>query len=274
MTTAVSIIPDSAASIALTAKGQMVLRSVGEAAGFASLMVSGGMLPKGVSPAQAVVSIIAGASVGLNPFESVQSIAVINGRPSLYGDGMKAVVQGSGVWESEKVDWYKGADGNIVACQVTVKRKGNPEPIIGRFSEKMARKAGLWGKAGPWTQYPDRMMLARARAFAYRDGFADILKGVRSAEEEGDILLAGMDTATPSTQKASKRTRRASASEILQADAEQAALPPKTAQDAPTAEDGATPAPEAEDAPTATPEAQNGQADAPDAIDGDADWLN
>jgi hypothetical protein len=235
------LIPAGAECIALSPKGTVMLRSVGEAAGFAALMASSGMLPPKVTPQAAVVAIIAGAAVGLNPFESVQSIAVVNGRPSLYGDGMKAVVQGSGVWEGEKVEWYKDKEGNIVACQVTVKRKGNPEPIVGRFSKKMAQQAGLWGKPGPWTQYPDRMMLARARAFALRDGFSDCLKGVRSVEEEQDILLASESDSPFPVQQSIKprRTRRASAAEIIEAetaDSSAGVLPTATEADAPEAQ--------------------------------------
>lgn len=244
MTTEITkLIPPEAQGIPLSPRGQVMLRSVGEAAGFASLMAASGMLPPKVTVPSAVVAIIAGASIGLNPFESVQSIAVVNGRPSLYGDGLKAVVQGSGVWEGEKVEWYKDKDGNIVACQVTVKRKGNPEPIVGRFSKKLAQQAGLWGKPGPWTQYPDRMMLARARTFALRDGFADCLKGVRSVEEEQDIALTRDSEPVPVLSAPAapvaqlpkpRRTRRASASEILDVmDSPDPALSPATGAKAP-----------------------------------------
>lgn len=246
------LIPAEAQTIALTPKGQMVLRSVGEAAGFAQLMASSGMLPKGVSAPFAVVSIIAGASVGLNPFESVQSIAVINGRPSLYGDGMKAVVQGSGAWESEKVEWFKDKAGLRRAVRVTVRRKGVAGDIVGEFSETLARQAGLWGKAGPWTQYPERMLLARARAFAYRDGFADVLKGVRSAEEENDIILAEQ----PSQPEKPKRGRRASAAEIIEQGAEVVDVPDSALSPVPTAEAPAT-AEEPAPAPEALPPEEN-----------------
>lgn len=215
------LIPAGAESIALSPKGTIMLKTVGEAAGFAMLMANSGMLPPKVTPQSAVVAIIAGGAVGLNPFEAVQNIAVVNGRPALFGDGMKAVVQGSGQLESETVEWFKGADGSIAACQVTVKRKGNPEPIVGRFSVKMAKQVGLWGKVGPWSLYPDRMMLARARAFAYRDGFADVLKGVRSIEEESDIASGPVTTAVSVSQPVkSRKTRRSSAAEIIAANAE------------------------------------------------------
>ena len=51
---------------------------------------------------------------------------------------------------------------------------------------KMQKKAGLWGKAGPWSQYPKRMLQMRARSFALRDKFADALSGLLMAEEVQD----------------------------------------------------------------------------------------
>lgn len=180
----------AASAIALTPKGAVELRSIGEAMAFSGFLHSGGMLPEGVTPQSAAVSIVAGAGLGLSPLQSVQTIAVVNGRPTLYGDGLNAAVRRSGMLENEKVEKFRAADGHVVAVRVTVWRKGMKEPIVGEFSEKMARQAGLWGKQGPWTQYPDRMMFNRARAFAYRDGFADVLSGVRSTEEEEDAERA------------------------------------------------------------------------------------
>ena len=104
----------------------------------------------------------------------------------------------------------------------------------------MAKQAGLWGKPGPWSQYPDRMMLARARAFAYRDGFADVLKGVRSIEEENDIASEPVTTAVSVPQPSKpRRTRRASAAEIIEAetaDSSAGVLPTATEADTPEAQ--------------------------------------
>lgn len=129
------LIPAGTESIALSPKGTIMLRTVGEAAGFAMLLANSGMLPPKVTPQSAVVAIVAGGALGLNPFEAVQNIAVINGRPSLYGDGLKAVVRGSGALESEKVEWFTNKEGKRRAVRVTVKRKGSEEPTVGEFSE-------------------------------------------------------------------------------------------------------------------------------------------
>jgi hypothetical protein len=55
-----------------------------------------------------------------------------------------------------------------------------------KFTVADAKKAGLWGKTGPWTQYPKRMLQMRARGFALRDAFPDVLKGLVTAEEAQD----------------------------------------------------------------------------------------
>ena len=60
-------------------------------------------------------------------------------------------------------------------------------PIIRTFSIAEARKARLLGKSGPWQDYRGRMLQMRARGFALRDGFADVLKGLNIREEVEDI---------------------------------------------------------------------------------------
>ena len=45
------------------------------------------------------LAIMQGASVGLGPIAAVQSIAVINGMPSIWGDGALAIIEQSGLLE-------------------------------------------------------------------------------------------------------------------------------------------------------------------------------
>lgn len=141
------------------------------------------MVPKDYQdkPEDCCVAILQGLELGLSPIAALQSIAVINGRPCLWGDGMIAVVRASGLME-----WIKETDdGSVATC--TVKRRGEPEPVTRTFSQEDAKRAGLAGKSGPWTQYPQRMRPARARSWALRDVFADVLKGIQSAEEQNDV---------------------------------------------------------------------------------------
>jgi len=119
-----------------------------------------------------------GQQIGLNPFQSVQNISVINGRPSLWGDGLVAVCQSHPDYEGIEESFDK--DSWEATC--TVKRKGKP-PVTETFSKEDAQIAGLWGKSGPWKQYPRKMLRNRARTWALRTQFADALMGLTTTEE-------------------------------------------------------------------------------------------
>lgn len=145
------------------------------------------MAPRGLeTPAKAMVAIMHGLEVGLTPMNALQSIAVVNGRPTIWGDGAIGLTRGSGLleWMKEKFEGTEYNDTYKATC--TLKRKSEPEPTSYSFSVADAKKANLWGKQGPWQQYPKRMLQMRARAFALRDGFADVLKGLSIREEVDD----------------------------------------------------------------------------------------
>jgi hypothetical protein len=86
----------------------------------------------------------------------------------------------------EYVREYTEGEGDALVAVCEAKRRGYPAPTVVRFSVADAKKAGLWGKSGPWQQYPGRMMTLRARGFALRNAFADALRGLITAEEAQD----------------------------------------------------------------------------------------
>lgn len=154
---------------------------------FSNYLAESDLVPKDFKgkPGNCLIAMQWGSELGLKPLQSLQNLAVINGRPALWGDAVIALVMASPVCEYVTED----DDGETAYCRV--KRKGAPEQVRS-FSMEDARKAGLSGKQGPWTQYPKRMRQMRARAFALRDVFPDVLRGMPIAEE-----LQDMATATP-----------------------------------------------------------------------------
>jgi hypothetical protein len=94
------------------------------------------------------------------------------------------LVLGSPVCEFVKEDLDGDGDAMTAAC--AAKRRGYESATVVKFSVADAKRAGLWGKSGPWTQYPKRMLQLRARGFALRDAFPDVLKGLVTAEEAQD----------------------------------------------------------------------------------------
>ncbi len=202
--------------------GSIKFANVADVLDYSGLVVSAGMAPKGKTKEQVAVSIIAGAQLGLNPFASMQNVAVINGMPSVWGDALVGLVMASGQLEDIKTEYLPNQK-DCVGVQVTISRKGVKSPFVGTFSVTQAKAAGLWGKPGPWTQYPQRMMFNRARAFALRDAFPDVIKGLRIAEEEMDRtepIEAGGVTVTPppyADDGAGKRKRGITADSLIKA---------------------------------------------------------
>jgi len=165
------------------------LQSVADAMKFSETVANSDFAPKDFrgKPASCMLAIQCGAEIGLAPLQSLQSIAVVNGRPAVYGDAALAVVKASHVCEyvTEACD----GDGEQMVATCTAQRRGYPQPTVVNFSVADAKKAGLWGKSGPWSQYPRRMLQMRARGFALRDAFPDVLKGLVTAEEAQDYQM-------------------------------------------------------------------------------------
>ena len=164
----------------------LALQSVTDAMKFSETVANSDFAPKDFrgKPASCMLAIQCGAEIGLAPLQSLQSIAVVNGRPSVYGDAALAVCKASNVCEYV-IESIEG-DGEQMVATCTAQRRGYPQPTVVKFSVSDAKKASLWGKSGPWSQYPRRMLQMRARGFALRDAFPDVLKGLVTAEEAFD----------------------------------------------------------------------------------------
>jgi len=158
-----------------------------EAIQFSDMLASSSMVPKAYQgkPQDILVCVQWGYEMGLAPMQALQNIAVINGKPSVYGDAAMALVQASSVCED--VEEYFEGEGTTNPVAVCVAKRKGRKPVTAKFSVEDAKRAGLWGKGGPWSAYPKRMMQMRARGFALRDAFPDVLKGLITAEEAQDF---------------------------------------------------------------------------------------
>lgn len=161
--------------------GAIVPTTIEEVFRLATAIAKSGLAPNGMKTAeQLTVAIMHGMEIGLPPMMAVQKIAVINGRPTIWGDAVPALLWSRGFKLRE---WMEDATAHCEVLRpdgITVTRK---------FGKADAEKAGLWGKAGPWKQYPERMLQMRARAFAARDGAADALSGLYFSEELEEVAM-------------------------------------------------------------------------------------
>lgn len=168
-------------------RGGAIIKNLADAWTIAQTVRASGLAPRGLdTPQKILVALMAGAEAGLPPMATLKYTMVLNGTPSLFGDGPIALVLRSGVMKAQR----SGLDGvgDKRAAWFEVERKDVEGVTRREFSVADAKLAKLWGKAGPWTANPDRMLLVRARAFALRDSFADVLSGFSIAEElEGAV---------------------------------------------------------------------------------------
>lgn len=163
----------------------LIPQSLDEAFRVATAIAASGLAPKGLEkPEQVLVSIMAGAELGFAPFQSMQSFAVVNGKPNLWGDALPALLWSRGF---DLEEWFDDDDAPTKAfCKVT---RPSGKEIERTFSLIDAKKANLIGKQGPWQTNQKRMLQMRARAFAARDGAADVLRGMPVYEEVQDHEL-------------------------------------------------------------------------------------
>jgi hypothetical protein len=177
-------------------------RTLEEGWRLAQLMAKSSIVPEAFRnhPEDTLVAIQLGIEVGLAPMSALQSIAVINGRPGLWGDGFLGVIISSPYYVNHR-EVFILDDGTEVddithpsqltdalTASCTFWRRNKPEPTTRTFSVLDAKRAKkkdrpLWGSPGPWTDYPARMLRMRARGWAGRDTFPDVLRGIKPVEE-------------------------------------------------------------------------------------------
>lgn len=171
--------------------------TIAEAMQFSEMLAKSAMVPRAYQgkPEDILVAVQWGYEIGLAPLQSLQNISVINGKPSVYGDALMALVQASPVCEG--IEEYFEDEGTPNPAAVCVARRKGRTPVTAKFSVEDAKRSGLWGKQGPWQAYPKRMLQMRARGFALRDAFPDVLKGLITAEEAQDYSAEPEQAAKP-----------------------------------------------------------------------------
>lgn len=211
--------------------------TIDEAWRLAQLIAKSGLAPKGYvdKPNDVLAAMQMGAELGLSPMTSLRHIAVINGRPSIWGDAALGIVLAT-----KQLAFFEEQVGEDRAT-CTVQRKGWPNKVERTFSLADAKRAGLLDKESPWRTYPRRMLQMRARSWALRDTFPDALGGLMTSEEAGDLPPEGGSVydITPEPQKPleppskSKAAKTASEPTAVPTAAGASVSPPPPPQNAP-----------------------------------------
>lgn len=174
----------AAAPIAFGHRG-VELTTFEDAFRFATAIHKSGLAPAGLtSPEAILIALQAGLELGFSPMRALSAVVVVNGRPSLMGEAALAKIRQSGVCEyGPEVGTVGDGDKREGVCTF---RRATGDVIVVKFTIADAKRAGLWGKGGPWTQYPDDMLMWRAVARACKRYFSDVLLGLVLTEEMQD----------------------------------------------------------------------------------------
>lgn len=134
-------------------------------------------------PAAITAAILFGRELDMPPMQSLSQVHIIEGRPSLSAEQMRAMVLAAGHEIAYDLSvpmqvtatgrrWYGGARG-----------WGSPTAVTWNIA--MAERAALLGKNN-WKRHPRQMLEARATAELCRLIFADVTHGLPTTEELED----------------------------------------------------------------------------------------
>ena len=150
--------------------------------------------------ARGTMIIMQGMELGLPPMQSIQLLAMINGRIVAHSEAVPGLLLSKGFKINE--EWSGVPMTDEWKCTIELIRPDG-ERVRSSFSVANAKQAQLWdqsptktsfGKTKPndaaWFRYPQRMLKARALGFVGKDGGADALKGLMVREELEDMIRA------------------------------------------------------------------------------------
>lgn len=127
-------------------------------------------------PEAVLAAMLTGHELGIGPMQSLSKIHVIDGRPAMAAELMRALVLGAGheLWVEESSN---------TKCVIVGRRRGSDRETRITWTMDDAKRAGLEGRQN-WRKYPRAMLLARATSELMRLAFADVIGGISYSVEE------------------------------------------------------------------------------------------
>lgn len=180
-------------------------------------------------PEATAAAMLYGREVGLPPMTALTQTHVIDGRPSMSAEAMRALILAAG----HEVETLEHTSERVT---MRGRRRGSETWTEVTWTYDMAREAGLIAKDN-WRKYRRAMLAARCTADLARLVFPDVIHGMIAYEEavdEGLTSLPETDAASsppaPSTKVSRQRKARKSsaASQTLSPSAGQGPEAPKT----------------------------------------------
>jgi len=152
-----------------------------------------------------IVAIEIANRMGMSPFQVMQNLNVIHGRPSWSSQFIIGLIQGSNRFDGFTYD--ETAD----SCQCLAVLKTTGEQVSGpRITMDMAKKEG-WTKNPKWQSMPQTMLRYRAASAFGRFHIPDLILGIQSVEEN-EVIEAEVSVASESPESKLDQINNAMAS--------------------------------------------------------------
>lgn len=162
-----------------TARDAFEPASFPEAIALATSLIKSGLMPKALNTPEAVVTaIVMGRELGLTAMQSVRSIHVIEGKPSMSS----ALIVGLVKKATDVCAYFRLVESTDEVATYETLRKGDPEPTKMSFTLAHAKAAGVTGKDN-WRRYPAAMLRARCETALARAVYPDLVMGLYDPDE-------------------------------------------------------------------------------------------
>ncbi len=150
---------------------------VSQAVKLAQILVASRLLPRAIATPEAAFAVImSGRELGLTVMQSLRSIHIIEGKPTMSADLMVALVKRSSVCR-----YFSLVESTAERATYETQRRDDPAPTRLSFSLDEARAAGVASKDN-WKKFPAAMLRARAASALVRAVYPDVLLGVYDSD--------------------------------------------------------------------------------------------
>lgn len=153
--------------------------SIDEAYRLAKILVASRLLPDGANTPEAAFAIIAtGRELGMTAMQSLRSIYVIKGKPTLSADLVCALVKS----RRDVCAFFQLVESTPERAVYKTQRIGEPEPTSMTYTFDDAKRAQVTGNPN-WTKHPAAMLRARCITALARAVFPDLVLGIYDPDE-------------------------------------------------------------------------------------------
>jgi 5'-3' exonuclease len=156
---------------------QLEPQSMNQAVQLAQLLFKARLFGAYGTPEAVLSTVLSGRELGLSAMASLRAFHIVEGKPTMAADALRALVLKSG-----KAKSFRCTERTATAATFSTQRQ-DEEPMTLRYTIEEAQAAGLVKNGSGWTKNPADMLVARASSKLARLVYPDVVAGLYAPEE-------------------------------------------------------------------------------------------